>query len=647
MSFVQYSQLRLAFGDRDLLDGVGINLKSGSRAALAGPNGAGKSTLMKIVAGQLQPDSGDRAVERGTRISYLPQSGITHAGRSLRAELETAFGALQAMVVELEELGQSLSLCQAGAAQLDELLLRHHELGEAIQNAGYYRREEGIQRVAAGLGFKPKDLDRDCAEFSGGWQMRVALAKILLEGADILLLDEPTNYLDIEARQWLVSFLNDYQGGYLLVSHDRSFLDSTVNEVYELFNGRLNRYPGDYSSYESRRAKELESLFESWEKQQEEIQALEDFIRRFRYNASKATLVQSRVKALERIVPIQIPEGMKRIHFRFPDPPHSGRIALSLTGLGRSYGDIRVFSGLDLELEAGEKLALVGRNGAGKSTLSRILAGVDPGYLGSYRLGAGISVGYFAQDTPETLNGEGSVESELESVAPTQLIPKLRNLLGAFLFRGDDVQKSVSVLSGGERSRLAILKLLLHPSNLLIMDEPTNHLDLTSKDVLLEALQGFPGTVVFVSHDRFFLEGLATKVLEIEGGRATLYPGGYAYYVGKKASDALGAHGDPGLQRDSPNSGPASKPAAASGAAESLNREQEKQKKAQERKKARREEELMALVDGLEAQKRAQDEALTQPENYANGERVRAIKQEIVRLEAAIAAATAEWEALA
>jgi ATP-binding cassette, subfamily F, member 3 len=640
MAFVQFSNVSLAFGDRDLLLNVCLNLKTGSRAALAGPNGAGKSTLMKIMAGQTKPDSGDRAVERGARVSYLPQSGIVHHGKSLLEEAEAAFAPIAALLSEMEELGRALETAKDGDSGLDDLVSRHHELSEAVERSGYWRRQERIERVLTGLGFRPGDLDRSSGEFSGGWQMRIALAKILLESADILLLDEPTNYLDIEAREWLKGYLGEFPGGVLIVSHDRSFLDAVVNEVYELFTGKLTRYAGNYSQYEERRSKELESLFDSWERQQEEIQALEDFIRRFRYNASKAAMVQGRIKQLDKIVPIQIPEGMKRIHFQFPPPPHSGKIALTLEGVGRSYGELPVFKGVDLTLEAGEKLALVGRNGAGKSTLMRIIAGADGSYDGSMRPGAGVSVGYFAQETPETLTGTNSVEEEIESIAPTFLIPKVRNLLGAFLFRGDDVMKSVDVLSGGERSRLAILKLLLHPSNLLVMDEPTNHLDLTSKDVLLEALGAFPGTVVFVSHDRFFLEGLATKVLELEDGRMRLYPGGYGYYLERKAAEAAEREG-----AAAPKSPNAAQPASAQ-AIQAASREEEKLRKAAEKKRAKRETELMDRIGVLEAKKKSLEEGMALPGNYSDGTKMRSLKSELDSTERELVALMDEWSAL-
>jgi ATP-binding cassette, subfamily F, member 3 len=654
MGSIQFSGLKLAFGDRDILDGVGLSLRTGSRAALAGPNGAGKSTLMKIMAGIMDADSGETARERGVRVSYLPQSGASYGGRSLRDEAELAFSEAASLVAEYEETGAKLSAAKEGEAGISALIERHHELGERIEASGYWRREERVERVLAGLGFARGDFGKPASEFSSGWQMRIALAKILLEAADIILLDEPTNYLDIETREWLMDYISDFPGGVLVVSHDRSFLDEVVTEVLELFSGKLTRYPGTYSQYEERRSRELAGLFEAWERQQEEIQALEDFIRRFRYNASKAALVQSRVKQLERIAPIEVPEGMKRIHFRFPPPPHSGRIALSFEGLSRSYGDKLVFSGLSLILEAGEKLALVGRNGAGKSTLMRILAGADSAYSGEFRLGAGVSVGYFAQESPEALSGEGSVEEELEGIAPTHLVPKLRNLMGAFLFRGDDARKPLSVLSGGERSRLAVLKLLLKPTNLLVMDEPTNHLDLTSKDVLLEAMNSFEGTVVFVSHDKFFIEGLATKVLELEDGKMRLYPGNYGYYLGRKAAErgdepvrpsssrAPGAMPGGGARpAPTPKAAPERKPAPTA-----HSREEDKRAKAEQKRRGIREGELLALIESLEAEKRFIDESMSKPENYSDGEAMKRLALDRARVDAEITGATAAWEEL-
>jgi ATP-binding cassette subfamily F protein 3 len=698
MAFVQFSRISLAFGDRDILKDVSLNLASGSRACLAGANGAGKSTLMKVIAGKIDADSGDRAVQKGARITYLPQSGIVHRGRTLRDEAETAYAEIAALLNEMENLGRELEKTSPGGGgkRTAALVEEHHRLQETVENSGYYRREASISMVLAGLGFAPADLDRQVEEFSGGWQMRIALAKALLENPDILLLDEPTNYLDIEARSWLQSWLQSYPGGCLLVSHDRFFLDATVNEVYEIFQGTLKRYAGNYTAYENIRRQELESLVKRYEAQQEEIAKTEALIRRFRYKASKAAFAQELIKRLEKMEPIEIPESLKKISIAFPPPPHSGRVALTLEGIGKSYGPNCVLSGLDLTLESGEKLVVVGRNGAGKSTLLRIIAGVDGDFEGSVKYGTGVAAGYFSQDAAETLTGSQSVLEFIEAEAPTALIPKARDMLGAFLFRGDDVFKPLSVLSGGEKSRLVLLKMLLKPMNLLILDEPTNHLDIHSKDILLGCLKSFEGTVIFVSHDRAFMEALAGKTLELGGGRHRLFYGDYAYYLDRvnaetneggslpPASSRSASSGTPlsgAPPRNAPHSPPeppaagealfpgppakdepaadtapgvpktilvkAGSPAAGEYLSAAERREQEKQRQAQIRRLERQEAEILKELEALEARKAELEAELAKPETYSSGEKARLVKLRLDELAAAAEAKTLEWEGIA
>lgn len=654
MAFVQFTKVSLAYGDRDLLKEVGLNLASGSRAALAGANGSGKSTLMKVIAGVITPDSGERAVQKGTRVSYLPQSGIVHRGRTLLEEAETAFNAVASLIERMESLGRELEGTTADDGRTAALVAEHHALHEAVEESGYYERRLRLSMVLSGLGFSEEDWDRSVDEFSGGWQMRIALAKVLLEAPDILLLDEPTNYLDIEARAWLELWLRDFKGGYLLVSHDRYFLDVCTDEVYELFQGNLKRYVGNYTNYEKVRAVELESLLARYEAQREEIAKTEDFIRRFRYQASKAAMVQDRVKRLEKLELIEIPENLKKIHFSFPPPPHSGRIALTLEGLGKRYGERRVLAGLDLVVEAGEKLVVVGRNGAGKTTLLRILASVDADYDGKVTLGSGISIGYFSQDIAETMSGAQTVMEALEADAPLELIPKLRDLAGAFLFRGDDVHKSVSVLSGGEKSRLALLKLLLHPVNLLILDEPTNHLDLHSKDVLLDALKDYPGTVIFVSHDRAFMEALATKTLELSAAGPRIFYGDYGYYLDRMAREEAGeVDGSPtpaprGAAEAGVATGTGAGQTGARGAVSAADyREADKRRQAASRRLEREETDILGRMERLEAEKTALEAELGRPEVYSDGERSKAVKAKLDAATAGIDAAAAEWERVA
>ncbi len=641
MAFVQLSGISLAFGERRILRDVVLNLASGSRTALTGANGSGKTTLMRIIAGEIKPDSGTVIKQRDTRISYLPQSGIVHAGETLLGEVEKAFDAIKADLAEIEAVGERLKTAKEGEEGTQRLLESLHHLQERVEASGYYSRGERIDRVLSGLGFSREDRLRMTDEFSGGWQMRIALAKILLESPDILLLDEPTNYLDIEARSWLEDYLGNFPGGLLLVSHDRYFLDVTVREVVEIFLGQLTRYTGNYTEYEKRREAELAALLDAYKVQQEEIARQEEFIRRFRYNASKAAMVQSRIRQLEKIVPIEIPESMKRIRFSFPEAPHSGRKILTLRGVGKSYGDLRVLSGLDLDVERGEKLVVAGRNGAGKSTLLRILAGRDGAHEGSVEYGAGATIGYFAQDQDGSLNPELTVEGEVESVCPTSLYPKIRNLLGAFLFRGDDVFKSVSVLSGGERNRLALLKMLLHPANLLILDEPTNHLDMNSKDVLLEALLEFAGTVVFVSHDRYFIDRLADKVLELRAGKPhRIFPGDYEYYLYRTAEEEKAGDGAPPAARKE-------NAAEENVAAAKYGREESKRQKSILRKLERREEEILGRIEELETEHRGLQDRLALPEVYADGAKVKEIVAAIQVNERERESLHEQWEEIA
>jgi len=649
MAFVQFSRISLSFGDRDILKDVSLRLASGSRSCLTGANGSGKSTLMKIIAGILIADYGERAVQKDSRISYLPQSGIIHRGKTLRDEVETAYGFVHALLEKMEKTGELLEKAKNDGSATKTLIEEHHNLQEQIEETGYYRREGEIAAVLSGLGFSAKDINRDTGEFSGGWQMRIALAKILLEKPDILLLDEPTNYLDIEARSWLENWLNDFKGGYLLVSHDRYFLDMCVNEVYELYNGDLKRYAGNYGAYEKTRQMELASLVKRYAEQQEEIAKTEALIRRFRYKATKAAFAQELIKRLEKMERVEIPESFKKIDISFPPPPHSPNIALSLEGIGKSYGKHPVLSALDLCLDAGERLVVAGPNGAGKTTLLRIIAGADNDFTGSVKLGAGIKTGYFSQDAAEAMDSQLSILEFMEEEAPFSLVPKLRDMLGAFLFRGDDVYKSVSVLSGGEKSRLALLKMFLKPMNLLILDEPTNHLDLYSKDILLDALKKFAGTIIFVSHDRAFMEELSTKTLELTPGtdnapaKAKLFYGNYAYYLDSKTN---AEHKEPELQQTLKVKILLPDDSKQNNISNIEKRALDKQKQAKVRKLERREAEIIKSLEELDKEKTRLEAELARPDVYSNGEKARAVKIKLDECTAVIEAKTGEWEAV-
>ena len=641
MAFVQFSQVSLAFGDRDILKNVSVNLQTGSKVALTGANGSGKSTLIKVMAGLVQPDGGQRVAQKDARIAYLPQSGLTHHGCSLREEADKAFGFGYELQAEMEKIGDKL---KNGEGNEKLLLERHDAILTELEESGWNRRQVMAEQVLAGLGFSREDLDKNCEEFSGGWQMRIALGKALMVNPDILLLDEPTNYLDIEARGWLEKFLDNYKGGFLLVSHDRYFLDHTVNEVYELFNGELKRYPGNYTHYEKVREIELETLIREYEKQQAEIAHLQEFINRFGVQATKAAQAQERQKMLDKILEKQIviPESLKKIHFKFPPAPHSGRLVATLSKITKSYdGEHNVLQNLDLVLENGERLVVAGHNGAGKSTLLRIIAGADSDFSGEVKLGSGVKIGYFSQDNAETLKGSASVLETVESEAPLELIPKIRDMLGAFLFRGDDVHKSLDVLSGGEKARVALLKLLLRPVNFLILDEPTNHLDMHSKDVLLDALKDFGGTVIFVSHDRGFIENLSTRVLELKPGQFRLFPGDYKYYMERLEREANGEFS----QNDELKS--AAQPEKNSQKEEKTEtkRSWEEQKKLEsERRRAEKNvKNLEEQILKLEEEKSSQEAQMAKPEVYSNGEKAKAVQKKIDELAEKLEELNLQW----
>ncbi len=643
MAFVQFSQVSLAFGDRDILKKVSVNLAKGSKAALTGANGTGKSTLIKVMAGLIQPDEGVRSVSKDARIAYLPQSGLTHHGCSLREEADKAFSFGYELMEELDKIGDEL---KSGDGNQNALLERHDKILNELEDSGWNRRNVMAEQVLTGLGFSHDDLDRACEEFSGGWQMRIALAKALMVNPDILLLDEPTNYLDIEARAWLENFLGNFKGGFLLVSHDRYFLDHTINEVYELFNGELHRYPGNFTHYEKVREVELETLIKEYEKQQEEIQHLQEFIDRFGAKATKAAQAQERQKMLDKILEheIVIPESLKKIHFKFPPAPHSGRLVVTLSGITKSYdGKRNVLENLDLVVENGDRLVVAGHNGAGKSTLLRIIAGADKNFKGEVKLGTGVSIGYFSQDNAETLKGGATILETIENAAPTELVPKVRDMLGAFLFRGDDVFKSLDVLSGGEKARVALLKLLLRPVNLLILDEPTNHLDMHSKDVLLEALKDFGGTVLFVSHDRGFIEDLSTRVLELAPGKHRIFPGDYKYYMQRLEDEANGivVSGDSGKEANAAEK--ISEEPSDSKSQAKLNWEERKKLEAEKRKVEKTVKTLEDEILKTENEKKEEENKMANPDVYSNGEKAKFVQKKIEELSVKLEELNEKW----
>jgi ATP-binding cassette, subfamily F, member 3 len=544
------------FGHKLLFENADWLLTAQDRVGLVGANGTGKTTLMKVFAGQDTLDDGALTVAKGTSTGYLPQDGLRLCGRTVFAECMSVFEDLRAMEKELESLMHSMAELDHTSAGYEAVADRYHVLEHEFRTRDGYSIEAEVGRVLMGLGFKKEDWQRLTDEFSGGWQMRLALAKLLLQKPNLLLLDEPTNHLDLEARNWLEEYLQNYPYAFVLISHDRYFLDVTIKKIVEIWNKKLWFYTGNYDKFLVQKTQRNEQLQAAYKNQRERIEQLEVFIHRFRYQATKAKQVQSRIKELERMERIEVPPEEKTIHFKFPQPKPSGRIVAEFENVAKTYParqragqanvgggngaerfsekDKEVFRHVNFMIERGDRIALVGVNGAGKSTLIKLLAGTEPLTEGEYRPGYHVQADYFAQDQHKELDADARIIDDLGQVSPRSTETELRNLLGCFLFTEEDVFKTIGVLSGGERGRYALLRLLLHPANFLLLDEPTNHLDMRAKDVLLAALMDYTGTVVFVSHDRYFIDKLATRVFEIGGGKVEVFPGNYEDYLWRK-----------------------------------------------------------------------------------------------------------------
>jgi ATP-binding cassette subfamily F protein 3 len=531
---IQLSGAGKRFGHKLLFENVDWLITPQDRIGLVGANGTGKSTVMKILAGMETLDYGSIIIAKGISAGYLPQDGLTLEGRTVFAECMSVFDELRNMEQEMEALTRKMAEFSHESAEYGQVADRYHRLEHEFLTRDGYAIEAKVGAVLTGLGFRKEDWTRLTDEFSGGWQMRLALAKLLLQQPNLLLLDEPTNHLDLEARNWLEEYLHEYPYAYVLISHDRYFLDVTVKKTVEIWNKQIFFYTGNYDKYLAEKTQRREQLEAAYRNQRERIEQLEVFINRFRYQATKAKQVQSRIKELEKMERIEIPPEEKTIHFSFPQPKPSGRIVAEVHGVAKSYGAKEVFRDVDFLIERGDRVALVGVNGAGKSTLIKLLAGTEPLTAGDYKHGHNVECDYFAQDQYKELNPDARILDDLGEVSSRSTQTELRSLLGCFLFQADDVFKRIGVLSGGERGRYALLRLLMHPANFLLLDEPTNHLDMRAKDVLLEALAAYTGTVVLVSHDRYFIDKLATRVFEVGDGRVQVFPGNYEDYLWRK-----------------------------------------------------------------------------------------------------------------
>lgn len=635
--------ISLTFGDRHLLNDISLFINPDERIGLVGPNGAGKSTLLKIIAGEIEPQQGTAEHSRGETIGYLPQDGVPpDPDKTVLEEVESAFDELLALEQQVEQLQQKLAASDPDSEAYQKTLQRYGHLQSRLERSGAYSLQADIEKVLTGLGFSPDDFERSTTEFSGGWLMRIALAKLLLQQPTYLLLDEPTNHLDIESLQWIEDFLNSYEGAVVVVSHDKSFLNRITNRTLWLENGRIDDYAGNYSYFEEKHAERMEHRRQAYENQQREIKQLHEFIDRFRYNASKAKQVQSRIKQLEKMDKIELNEQDEEISFAFPEPERSGAVNMRLENIAKSYGNTRVFDALSYTIDRGDKMAIVGPNGAGKSTLVRIIAGQEPIDSGRREVGHNVTISYFAQHQADELDLSKTVFETMRAAAPMATETRIRTILGCFLFQGDDVFKKVSVLSGGEKSRLALARMLLSPANFLIFDEPTNHLDMQSKDILQQALRQYSGTYVIVSHDVDFLDPIVDKVLEVRPDETNTYLGNVSYYLEKKKEQ------EEQKSNQSQNNGQKDKDTTLSRKEERRIEARLRQEKSRKIKPYKKEfEQRESAIEKLEARKNEIEDQMARPDFYDDSEQVKDISMEYEQLKAKLEKEYARWEDLA
>ena len=651
---LQLQDVTKSFGEKTLLEHVTWQVGDRDRVGLCGPNGAGKTTLLKMLAGLDEPDTGVIQKPNALTLGYLPQDGLAHSGRSVVAEASLALKPLLDLKHEMHDLEARLGDSSLSAAEHDAVLARYSEVQDRFRLSDGYQIELKVATVLRGLGFEPDAQQQPTDHLSGGWQMRLALAKLLLSEPDLLLLDEPTNHLDLDARNWLEEYLVAYPHSVILVSHDRYFLDAVVTHIADLTLRKITEYHTNYTRYLEQRDAALERLREAKRRQDEEIQRVEEFINRFRYQATKAAQVQSRIKMLEKVERLEVPPERKRIHFQFPAAPKSGRMVLELKNARKQYGDKIVLDDVSLHIERGDRIALVGHNGAGKSTLMRMLSGEEHPDRGSRTEGHQVVMQYFAQDEATRLDPALTVHDTLSSGSPHHMVPAIRNILGGFLFSGDDVYKKAGVLSGGERTRLAVARMLLRPSNTLLLDEPTNHLDIDSKEVLLDALADYGGTLMFVSHDRYFVEKLATKIVEVGDGRALLYPGDYKSFLWSK-SQAPRPEGSTGSRPSNASKGQVPKPSARSSATPKVEQSYEDRKRESVEKKKRerahkalkdRVAEIEARIADREKAIKDVEQVMSAPDFYSDHEKSKPVLAQHQALMWEVGELLGQWEML-
>jgi ATP-binding cassette, subfamily F, member 3 len=632
--------ISLQFGGKYLFNGVNFRINSGDRVSLVGANGTGKSSLLKIISGDLQPESGKVHKQKRINIGYLPQEHINHKGKTLLEEAKSALTRVIDLQLKEKEITEKLSIIGVDEEERDDLINQLGEVHHKLQETDSYSAESNVEKILIGLGFEEEDFEKLTDHFSGGWQMRIALAKILISQNDILLMDEPTNHLDIDSLQWLIGFLKKYKGSLLVVSHDKQFINDVTNRTLEIFLNKFYTYRGtyeDYLNYKAERDQQAESLYIQ---QQKKIKETERFIERFRYKSSKAKQVQSRIKQLEKVNLIELPESGEEINIRFPEPPASGKINIDLVDIYKTYGEKKIFEGINFQVVKGEKIAFVGPNGAGKTTLAKIIAGVTPIDKGERIPGHNSFISYYAQDVADNLDPELDIIETLEGINDAYTVGQLRSLLGSFLFHGDDVFKQVGVLSGGEKSRVALAKILLIKSNFIILDEPTNHLDISSKGILQKALHDFSGSLILVSHDVDFLKPIVSKVVEIRKGVIKVYDGGIEYYL---------------MRREEEKAGQEEKGKEAGKEKElQVSKKDQKRVEAEMRQKRfiatkdviKKIEKIEKEIEKYEAEVKEIEERMLDPKIYAVPEKIKEAKIEFSRKKEILSSKLIEWEEL-
>jgi ATP-binding cassette subfamily F protein 3 len=636
---IDLSQISIQFNGKYLFRDVNFKINFGDKISLVGANGTGKSSLLKIIAGELQPESGKILKQNKITIGYLPQDHVTHSGKSLLEEAKSALTDIMHLQKKEKDITDQLVDSSPNDETHNELI---HQLGEVhhrLEELDSYSAEARIEKILTGLGFEQNEFGKLTNEFSGGWQMRIALAKILISQNDILLLDEPTNHLDFDSLEWLISFLKSYRGALLIVSHDKHFINEVTEKTLEIFLGKFYTFKGDYDAYLKFKAERDEQLEYQYQLQQKKIKETERFIERFRYKATKARQVQSRIKQLEKIQLIELPDSKDDIYIKFPPPPPSGKVNMELKSIVKSFGNNKVFNNIDLTIIRGDKIAFLGPNGAGKTTLAKIIAGVLKFDSGHRILGHNTVISYYAQDVADNLAGDLDLIETIEGIAENKTIGQLRTLLGSFLFSGDDVFKKVGVLSGGEKSRIALVKILLTKANFIVLDEPTNHLDLSSKEILQQALVDYSGSLILVSHDVDFLKPIVNKVVDIRKGNIKIYEGGLDYYLSKRAAEMDGSEAK------------INKNIAAQ---DNISRREQRRLEAEQRQKRFRAtrdvikkiEELEKHISGLELRENELENKLADEKIYSDPAKAKEVTSEYNKVKEDINYKLAEWSRL-